>query len=139
MKVLEKRYPDIADRVRKVKHELFELVMSEDGKHFNIHSQEGNFYYYDHKDPIGGIRKEFDELSLKNVKIGVFLGFGLGYELMDYMNTFQEKQQSQFFFIFEKNVLFFKFALMVNDLTQAIQNSRVYFFVGEDEGDLLSI
>ena len=127
MNALSKKYPDLALLLSMVEiGEKYKLVQME-GCMPNILIN-GQFYY------IGNMQKYIDEqfrgLELSNVKIPVFLGAGLFYEVMYWLQFKAKEHQTQAVIIIEKDLELFQCAMNVTDLTQIIDNPRIHFFVG---------
>lgn len=125
--VLQQRYPDLA----------LMLTMIEVGQKYQLVQHEncipnvlvnGQTYY------IGNIQEYCEEqfvgFEMSNVKIPVFCGAGLFYEVMYFMTVKSKEYQSQAIIIFEKDPEMFMAAMNVTDLTQIISNPRVHLFVG---------
>jgi len=123
---LQKRYQDLALMLSLVKIEKYQLVQQPNCLPNVVVN--GQFYY------IGSIQQyceeQFKGFELENVKIPVFCGFGLGYEVMYWMQTKSKEFQSQAIIIFEKDPEMFMCAMNVTDLTQIISNPRIHLFVG---------
>lgn len=126
MAALQQRYPDLALMLSLVSIEKYQLVQHENCLP-NV-MVDGQFYY------VGNIQQyceeQFNGFELSNVKVPVFLGFGLGYEVMYWMSTKSKDFKSQAIIIFEKDPEMFMCAMNVTDLRQIIDNPKIHLFVG---------
>lgn len=122
---LQKRYPDLALLLSMVTIEKYQLVQS-DGCLPNV-LIDRQFYY------VGNIKdyceEQFRGFELSNVKIPIFCGMGLGYEVIYWMQTLASQHQTQAVLIFEKDPELFMAAMNVTDLTQIISNPKIHLFV----------
>jgi hypothetical protein len=123
---LQKRYPDMALMLSTVKIEHYQLVQKgEDLPNVVINRE---FYYK------GNVKEyceeQYEGLELKNVKVPVFLGFGLGYEVMYWMQQRSQKFGTQAVIVVEKDPELFMCAMNVADLRQIIENPKIFLFVG---------
>ena len=126
MAALSERYPDLALMLTLVKIEKYELAQ-QPGCLPNVLINK-HFYY------VGNLQKyceeQFKGFDAQNVKIPVFLGFGLGYEVMYWLQFKAKEHQTQGAIIFEKDLEMFQCAMNVTDLTQLFKNPGIHFFVG---------
>ena len=129
---LQARYPDLALMLSLVKIEKYQLAQ-QPGCLPNVLIN-GAFYY------IGNMVKFCDEqfkgFNLQNVKVPVFLGLGLGYEVMFWLQFKAKENQTQAVIIIEKDLEMFQCAMNVTDLTTLINNPKVHFIVGVPLGQL---
>lgn len=86
--------------------------------------------YYDMSDPVGVMEKEIDGLNLKNSRIALFLGFGLGYETLYYMSNYFHTNRTELMLLVEKDPYVFRAALETTDLTDIIRRNETMLFVG---------
>ncbi|MFW9969300.1 MAG: motility associated factor glycosyltransferase family protein [Candidatus Odinarchaeota archaeon] len=126
MKALQQRYPDLALMLSLVKIEKYKLVQYENCMP-NVVINNQPYYIGNIKDFCESQFKGFD---INNVKVPVFCGFGLGYEVMYWMSALAEKHKSQAIIIFEKDPEMFMCAMNVTDLTKIINNPSIHLFVG---------
>jgi hypothetical protein len=123
---LQKRYPDLALLLSMVEIKRYKLVKA-DNCMANV-MVDGQYYY------LGNLprycEESFKGLKLKNVKIPVFCGFGLGYEIHYWMQTKAKEYASQAIIIFEKDVELFQCAMNVTDIRPIIENPHIHLFVG---------
>ncbi len=123
---LQARYPDLALTLSMVEIKKYQLCQQE-GCLPNV-MVNGQFYY------IGNIQKycreHFRGLKLHNVKVPIFLGAGLFYEVMHWLQNLAKDHQTQAVIIFEKDLEMFQCAMNVSDLTSIISNPKIHLFVG---------
>lgn len=137
IKVLDQYYPDLAKRIRNVKDSgKYKIVPNSDNKTFNLYNTKLNEYYYPRKNPLYNVKQELDKLELKNTKLAIFLGFGLGYEIIYYILNIAEKQKTERIIIFEKDLEIFTLSLYANDYTSILRNKNIILMIGVDEGKL---
>jgi len=126
MKALQARYPDLALMLSLIKVEHYQLAQ-QPGCVPNVMIN-GAFYY------VGNMHKyceeQFKGFDLDNVKVPVFCGFGLGYEVVYWLQSLAKAHQTQSVIVIEKDPEMFMCALNVTDLTSLINNPKIHFFVG---------
>jgi hypothetical protein len=132
---LQQRYPDLALMLMSVKIEHYELVQTEGCIPNVIVNRE--FYY--NGNMIEFCEEQFKGLELENVKVPVFLGFGLGYEIMYFMQCKAQQHNTQALIIIEKDLELFQCAMNVVDLTQIINNPQVHLFIGIPPQNLYTV
>lgn len=137
MQALKIHYPDLAIKIERTPR-TDRFVISKIGSHatFNLYSQEGNFYYYNIDGPMEDVSTQMKALNLKNARLAVFLGIGLGYELMYYVQNESKKQNTSYILVIEKDLEIFRAAIETFDLTGFIGHPQFKLIVGLEEGDL---
>ncbi len=133
MEVLERRYTDLAKRVRETKdNPSYKLIQAKNGKP-NLLIKKGSefFMLYDNDDPEKYCDDYLESLKMNYAPIVVFMGLGLGYHLDRYFKLLGEKVETRQIVVFEKDIELFRLALSVGDFTQVIAQVDVHFFVGE--------
>jgi len=137
MEVLEKRYPDLAKRIRKRKdNPCYKLIRSKKGNP-NVLIKRGSDFFtlYDNNDPIGYCNEYLESLDMKYAPIVVFMGLGLGYHLDRYFKLLGEKLETRCIIIFEKDMDIFRLVLRTSDFRQVLSQPKIHFFVGEKPSD----
>ena len=132
---LQVKYPELCEKLKGTivgnKYELFQ----QENCIPNVMEKTTKQPYY-----VGQIQeqmqKNFKGFELDNVKQAVFLGFGLGYEVMFFVQTIAKEHQTQSIIVIERDAEMFVAAMNVNDLTQIINNQNIYLFVGIKEEEL---
>lgn len=138
MEVLEKRYPDLAKRVRATKdNPSYKLIQTSKGKP-NVLIKKGSdfFILYDNDDPVTYCDNYLEKLDLKYAPVVVFMGLGLGYHLDRYFKVLGEKMGTRQIVVFEKDIELFRLALLVGDFRQVIAQANIHFFVGESPEEI---
>ena len=134
METLKKRYPELAVRVEKLKDtERYKVYPNKDGKNFNLYLNELGKFYYDEKDPLYDVKKNIDELELRNTRIALFLGFGLGYETIYFIQSLAKEQRTVAMIIVEKDLELFRIALHTTNIISLITNENIHLIIGEKE------
>lgn len=127
IKVLQLRYPDLALMLSLIEIKNYRLVQYS-GCLPNVLLPDGQPYY------IGSMQKYIDEqfrgFEAKNVKIPIFLGAGLFYEAIYWLQFKAKEHNTQAMMIIEKDPEMFMCAMNVTDLTPMINNPAIHFFVG---------
>ncbi|HHV76120.1 MAG TPA: motility associated factor glycosyltransferase family protein [Syntrophothermus lipocalidus] len=87
-------------------------------------------YYYEASDPSGDAARQVQGLQLRNTRMAVFLGVGLGYELNYFLREIAGVQRTEHILIIEKDPLMFRELLKLADITKLLQEERFHFLVG---------
>ncbi|MBF8982976.1 motility associated factor glycosyltransferase family protein [Lutibacter sp. B2] len=140
MTALRKRYSQIAELMERTPIDYnYRIEYTGVKKTANIFCANNNMYYYNENNPLQDAREQVDALKLKNARLAVFLGFGLGYEAKYFIDHLVDKQKTAYILIIEKDPELFKMALTVMDLTGVIENEYIELMVGIDENKLFPI
>ena len=133
MEVLEKRYPDLAKRVRETKdNPNYKLIQAKNGKPNVLIKKDSEFFMlYDNDDPEKYCDDYLERLDMKYAPIVVFMGLGLGYHLDRYFKLLGEKVGTREIVVFERDVELFRLALKMGDFAQVFAQPNIHFFVGE--------
>ena len=135
---LKERYPEMSERLKGTmvgdKYELFQQPNCMP----NIMDRATKQPYY-----IGQIqefmKKNFVGLELDNARQVVFLGFGLGYEIIYFIQAVAKVQNTQSIIVIERDIEMFVAALNVTDLTQIIRDKNIHLFIGLNETETYSV
>ncbi|OCA96803.1 motility associated factor glycosyltransferase family protein [Clostridium beijerinckii] len=106
---------------------------------FNLVSFNKGIVYYDIDNPLRSVENEFKSMRLKNTRIAIILGLGLGYELMYYLTMLATEQNTESILVIEKDVKIFKKALQTTDMRAFIINKGIKFIVGNEIEDMFVI
>ena len=133
MEVLEKRYPDLARRVRETKdNPNYKLIQAKNGKPNVLIKKDSDFLMlYDNDDPMKYCDDYLESLKMNYAPVVIFMGLGLGYHLDRYFKLLGEKVGTREIVIFEKDVELFRLALKMGDFIQVFAQPNIHFFVGE--------
>lgn len=95
----------------------------------NIYIERLNKYYYDEFNPIKDAANQVDILKLKNTKIALVLGIGLGYELQYFRKEFAEKNNTIGMIIVEKELEIFYLAMHITNFKEFIEKDKILFLI----------
>lgn len=131
---LQERYPELALMLTliEVKYPLFQM----DGCMPNV-MYDGQPYYVGNL--IQYCEESFKGGELENVKVPVFCGAGLGYEILYWMQYESPKHKSQAIIIIERDIELFQCAMNTTDLRPIITNPNIHLFVGVQLQNLYTI
>lgn len=128
---LKKRYPDLAKKIVKTELEKkYTLIKDKDGS-YNLGIISSKKLYYNPVQKQKDLIAQFEKQGIRNAVIAVFLGFGLGYELITYYEEFSQRVGTKYMCIFERDLEIFKFSLCCHDFSNVIENKDIEFCVGE--------
>jgi len=127
MTALQARYPDLALMLSLVKIENYQLIKHENCLP-NVILPDGQFYYLG--DMVKYCEEQFKGLALHNVKVPIFCGFGLGYEVLYWLQFKAQEHQTQAVIIIEKDMEMFQCAMNTTDLTKMLNDPKIHFLVG---------
>jgi len=133
MEVLEKRYPDLAKRVRETKdNPSYKIIQAKNGKpNVSIKKDSEFFMLYDNDDPVKYCDDYLESLKMNYAPIVVFMGLGLGYHLDRYFKLLGEKVGTREIVVFEKDIELFRLTLKMGNFVQVFAQPNIHFFVGE--------
>ncbi|MDF9409141.1 DUF115 domain-containing protein [Pelotomaculum isophthalicicum JI] len=138
MRALKEHYPELARRVEQCAFTpRYRVVPSlrPDGTP-NLYCTEKDLLYYDNTDPLKDAKLQLKTLKLKNAKLAVCLGIGLGYEVLYFSTDIADSVNTKEIIIIEKDLEIFKLACCYTDLASIIANPRVFLLIGASENDL---
>ncbi|MQL51459.1 DUF115 domain-containing protein [Desulfofundulus thermobenzoicus] len=138
LKALSRHHPGLAGRLEKTPLTgRYRVIASGSGEAmvFNLEMTAGGVYYHP-ADPLADVHKQIAALKLKNNLLAVFLGFGLGYELLIYLQHFAAVLGTRYVAVIERDLEMFKTALFCNNLAPLFENQRISFFVGLEGEEL---
>lgn len=133
---LKNRYPELAKKMEETIISSYQLVPAEQSQAPNLLLKNLNRTYYNPANPMNDVKTQLESLGLKNNRLAVFLGIGLGYELLYYAQNMSKKQQTSFILVIERDPQIFKTALHAMDLQFAINNEKMHLMVGMPEEKL---
>jgi hypothetical protein len=136
LQALRQHYPTLAAQLEMTMPGRYQLVYTANNKLPTLFDKAENFTYYRPDDPLGDVRGQLEALGLKNTRMAIFLGFGLGYELAYYIRNLAVKQNTSFILVIEKDLEIFKTALQVADYSTLFANNKISFMVGMPEDKL---
>ncbi len=126
--------PQLAKQITESKPEKLQLVKQNPSFEPDIAFENNKFYY-------GGNPKitAFKELSnneFKNPKLLLFLGFGLGYHISEYINNTKWATKTLHILIVEKDLDILKAGLSVTDLSNLILAKKITIIAGHSIDNL---
>lgn len=134
LNVLDKRYPKLSGEIRELEDKNPEYIVKTgiNNEFMNIlyNNQNMSALCYDNDDPLGYSRSYIESLDLKYAPFLIFLGFGLGYQVVSVLNEFSKKLKIQHILIIEKDTRLFKAALQNYDFSQIIMHPDIELFIG---------
>ncbi len=140
LKALRERYPIIAQRIEKAPvNRDYEIRGTGKKRYVNVYCRKQECYFYNQDDPQKDVAAQLALLNLKNTKIAVFLGFGLGYEVQYYAKELASRQGTVRILIIEKDLELFKTALHMFNYVPMMNDTKIRLVVGEPEEDLFPI
>lgn len=136
---LQKFYPNIVKQLELTcESETYRLIYDKEARIYNLYNNEKQQFHYAESNPLEDIAAQMEQLKLKNTRIALLLGMGLGYELLYYLQQLAKVQNTTHMFIVEKNIEVFRLALYINDLVPIIENNNVHFMVGIPIDDMFA-
>ncbi|RLB20849.1 MAG: hypothetical protein DRG73_09510, partial [Deltaproteobacteria bacterium] len=134
MEVLEKRYPELARKVRETKdNPNYRLIQAKNGRPNVLIKKDFNFLMlYDNEDPREYCRQYLKSLNIKYAPIVSFMGLGLGYHLDLFFKEYSKQLKTEEIIVFEENMSLFRLALELGDFRKIITHPNIHFFVGEE-------
>lgn len=136
MQALNQYHPDIVRILEKCAGgNEYEIVRAHNGIP-NLYLHKLRDFYYSQDNPLADARKQLQSLNLKNTRMALFFGIGLGYEALEYGQHFSQEQQTNYILIVEKDPLIFISALRSVDLTPLLTHPCIDFMVGVQENGL---
>jgi hypothetical protein len=133
---LKKRDPELAARIEATEQVYYQVDMSRPGALPNLVRKADGFRYYQGDNPMANVKAEMEGLKLKNARLAIILGFGLGYELMYFAEALSGKQNTAAMLVVEKDPEIFKAALQTINLVPVLAHDQVDLAVGCDENEL---
>lgn len=139
-KALWARYPDIAKRLQPISigpESRYEIIRPDKSVALpTVLIKDVGKVYYNVADPFEDAKKNIELLNLKNTRIALFLGMGLGYELVYYLAHKAMTQKTFSILVIERDIELFKHAMHTVDITQIINNPKITLLVGLEESEL---
>lgn len=137
---LGKRYPGLAGRLRETTEEISDRIVrrgpNDESPNLLYHDREWSALCYGGDDPLTYSRRYIQALDLQHAPLLVFLGFGLGYQVVTALTELSERLDLQRCIVVEKDISVFKAALRNFDFSQAIMHPAVHFLVGYSPQEL---
>lgn len=136
LNALKKRYPALAEKIEQVQLRNCKIAYPGSPDMPNLFLSSLNRYYYDVNNPIEDAMEQLRALNLKNTRIAIFLGMGLGYELLCFTQMFAQQQKTMAIAVVESDLEIFKACLETVDLQAVINNPSIELLVGLTQPEL---
>jgi hypothetical protein len=139
MEALQAYYPDIARLISKTPANLdYETISTKSGA-ATLRIRSKDMYYYDKDDPLKEIEERYGKYKPMSIPFAVFLGFGIGNEVVYYMMKYSKILNTMNIIVIEKDIAMFQLALKTMNLIDIITHKQVLFIVGEKIENLFPI
>lgn len=133
LEILTKRCPDLAQRAVRASSNGHRMLRSNTGRpNVLVKSDVGWIALYDNNDPASHVRSYLEGLRIKYAPFAVFMGFGLGYHIDEYIRSFSKKLETREIIVFESDMALFRLALETRDLRGVLASPNIHFFVGNE-------
>ncbi|MDD3269535.1 MAG: DUF115 domain-containing protein [Syntrophomonadaceae bacterium] len=141
IQTLREYYPQLAQRIHNndQAEDRFIAINTKLSGVYSFRDKISRHEYYTVDNPVGDIKNQIEALKLKNTRLALFLGMGLGYELLYYLHQMVKEQNTVYLIVIEKEMELFKHALSLVNLVNVISNKRILLVIGEREEKLYSI
>jgi len=142
LEALYERYPDLASKIEALEDVLSYRLIS------SAHPQLPNLFftrngisgtYYDNDDPLRYCVDYVTSLHLKNARIIILFGLGLGYQLAYFVQHLARPLGTKSIIVVEEDLSIFKTALKAVDLTPYILSPDIEFYVGMDPVNIFTL
>ena len=142
LEALYKRYPDLASKIDALEEDRsYRLVSSAHPQLPNLFfTRNGNSgTYYDNDDPLRYSVDYINSLHLKNSRIVILFGLGLGYQLAYFAQHLARPLGTKNIIVVEEDLSVFKNALKAVDLTPYILSPDIEFYVGLEPVNIFTL
>jgi hypothetical protein len=130
MEALRAHYPDIARLVSKTPVNLdYETISTKSGA-ATLRIKSRDLYFYDKDEPLKEIEERYHQYKPMSAPLAVFLGFGIGNEVVYFMTKYSKILNTMNIIVIEKDTAMFQLALKTMDLVEIIKHKQVKFIVG---------
>ena len=137
---LKERYPELYDKLLTVNKDALAKSVKPNPNNplpdIVLDGHDEKILYYGRDDPMEYCRQYLDSLDLGFAPFLVFMGFGLGYQVISALNHFSKELYIQHVIIIEKDIELFRTALMMIDLAGIIRHPEIELIVGLDPDEL---
>lgn len=127
---LRKNNPDLADKL--IKHTVdpakYQLVKGKD-KLLNLAVNEKKTLYYDPQNILLSVNADLDAVDFSNPKLSIFLGFGLGYHLLEFIDKRARSGSVKRVLVVEESLSVLKLGLSVVDLSRQLELPDFLHFI----------
>lgn len=129
LKVLKEHRINIYDKlVNHIDKSQYEVTSSDSKEKYpNLLHKKKGLFFYDNTNPLEGT---LDKLRKKNIylpNLNIFLGFGLGYEVITFLQKFANSESH--LIVVEKDVEVLLRAIETIDLTKIFSHPKIHFII----------
>ncbi len=137
LQALQVHYPELAELVQNAAANYrYESFIIGKNRLPNLKGKNSDWLYYDRDEPLKDVENQVKALKLRNARMVLFLGLGLGYELIYYIQSEAKAQRTEFILVVEKELEIFIEAIKCINLVDVIANPNIKLLIGEDENKL---
>jgi hypothetical protein len=130
--------PDLARLVGKTPANIdYETIATKSGA-ATLKIKSCDIFYYDRENPIDELDKIYEGIKPLTVQMVVFLGFGIGNEVVRYMMKYAGPLNTIQILVVEKDPAMFQLALKTMNLVEVIKHKQIKFMIGESPEELFS-
>lgn len=130
---LKNKKPEIYNKIINSKDSgKYQLIKNSNDEYYNIFYKDSNTFHYNSQNTVKDIEKNLISLGNKNSRIAVFLGLGLGYDIVYYLKNMSKDQKTRYLVIIEDNIELFKLAMMCNNLVPILEKNETFLFLNEE-------
>jgi len=98
-----------------------------------------NKTYYDPADPLLGVSENIKQVDLRNARMVLCLGYGLGYDTLYYTEQISKCVLTEWMLVIEKDISLFHLSLKMFDLSSLLHQERVELILGTPKENLFSV
>jgi len=140
MKILQKVYPEYHKMIDDcVINQDYILTRTGEKQEFNVFDTKRNQFLYDIEQPVAKSKEALEALNIKNGRVIVYLGHGLGYSLLHFTQLYASRQSTQGMIVIERDIALFKLSLFCIDFGSMIRNGALLLILGDQNDNLLSL
>lgn len=137
MQALEKADLNLHKRVKSYNDKKsYNIVADKNNEIYNLYIKDKKKYYYEENNLLYNVKLKIDELKLKNSRMAIFLGMGLGYELLYFLKDMSKVQNAKKIIVIERDIEIFKYALHSVELEKILMNENIVFLVDRDQDEI---
>lgn len=130
---LKKNKPELYAIVKDYKsEERFKMVPDVNNEVFNLYINQLNKNYYESNNLLYNVKLKIDALKIKNARLAIFFGIGLGYELLYFLKEVSKIQKTRKVLVIEKDLEIFIYAMHAIDMGNIIRNENIELVIGKD-------
>ena len=139
MDAMRMYYPNIYRLISKTPENPDYETMSAKSGTATLRIKSKDLYYYDKNEPIKEIEERYRKYKPMSIPVAVFLGFGIGNDLVYFTTKYSKSLNTTNIIVIEKDPAMFQLALKTMDLTEIIKHPKIKLIVGEKLENLFPI